>query len=188
MASSVKVNVPGAINVRISGLSGISGLVSLGYTNDGARISHREFAIEVKSDRYGGESGPKINKQVLGQEAEIRLTLNEYNAEYLNLLMARLPGNSAVAALPGVIVTPGTLGFENGGLIRVLLYGVLDLAAVTGGTAIAELLTPRNYPFCEIADVVEFNAGTRFAQASLVLKANQGVVGSDVVLWNRTIV
>lgn len=187
MASSVKVNVPGAVNVQISGIYGVTGLVNLGYTSDGVEISHREFMIEVKSDRYGGEQGPQIDKQVLGNEAEIKLTLVEFNAEYLNLLMSRLPGNAAVAALPGKIITPGTLAWSNGGLIRCLMYGLIDLAAVTAGTAIAECLTPRNYPFCHITDVVGFNIGTRHAKANLTLRAVQGTVGADVVLWNRVI-
>lgn len=188
MASSVKVNVPGAVSVQISGIDGVAGLVPLGYTSDGVEITHREFAIEVKSDRYGGEQGPKIDKQYLGLEAEIRMTLTEFNAEYLNRLMSRLPGNAAVTTLPGVIVTPGTLAWSNGGLIRCLLYGVLDTAAVAALTPMVELLTPRNYPFCEVVDVVGFNLGTRHAKANLTLKANQGTVGSDVVLWNRVIV
>lgn len=185
MASSVKVNVPGAVNVQISGISGITGLVNLGYTADGVEVTHHEFKIDVKSDRYGGEQGPKIDKQALGIEAEIRMTLVEFNAEYLSQLMSRLPGNAAIATLPGKVITPGTLAWSNGGLIRCLLYGVLDLAAVTALTAAAELMTPRNYPFCEVTDVVGFNLGTRHARANLTLRAVQGVVGSDVVLWNR---
>jgi hypothetical protein len=188
MASSVKINVPGAVQVKVSGISGVSGLVNLGYTADGAEVTTREFAIEVKSDRYGGESGPAINKQILGLEATIRLTLVEFNVEYLRLLETRMPGNAGIVAAPGKIITPGTLGFENGNLIRCLLYGVLDQAAVAASVAVAELLTPLNYPFCSVEDVVSYNVGTRHARANLTFKAYQGLVSSDVVLYNRVIV
>lgn len=185
MASSVKVNVPGAVNVKISGISGVSGLQSLGYTSDGVEITLREFAIEVKSDRYGGEQGPAIEKQVLGMEADIRLTLAEYNAEYLHHLQSRMPGVAAIVAAPGKIITPGTLGFAGGNLIRCLLQGVLDAAAIAAAVAPIELVTPLNFPFCSVADVVSYNAGTRYARANLTLKAYQGLVSSDVVLYNR---
>jgi len=185
MASSVKVNVPGAINVKISGMSGVSGLQSLGYTADGAEITFREFAIDVKSDRYGGEQGPNIEKQYLGLEADIRLVLTEFNAEYIHWLQSRMPGVAAIVAAPGKIATPGTLMFAGGGLIRCLLQGVLDAAAIVAGTAAGELLTPLNFPFCAVSDVVSYNAGTRYARANLTLRAYQGLVSSDIVLYNR---
>lgn len=186
MASSVKVNVPGAVNVKISGISGVSGLVSLGYTADGGEISFREFAIDVKSDRYGGEQGPNIEKQYLGMEADIRLVLTEFNAEYIHFLQSRMPGLAASVAAPGKIMTPGTLAFANSaGLIRCLLQGTLDAAAIVASTPAAELLTPINFPFCSVADVVSYNVGTRYARANLTLKAYQGLVSSDVVLYNR---
>ena len=185
MASSVKVNVPGAINVKISGISGVSGLQSLGYTVDGAEITFREFAIEVKSDRYGGEQGPSIEKQYLGMEADIRLVMTEFNAEYLHHLQSRMPGVAAIVAAPGKIATPGTLAFAGGGLIRCLLQGIMDQAAIAGSTAAIELMTPLNFPFCAVSDVVSYNIGTRHARANLTLKAYQGLVSSDTVLYNR---
>lgn len=188
MASSVKVNVPGAVKVQMSGFYGLSGLRDVGYTSDGVEITHREFSIEVKSDRYGGEQGAAVEKQILGQEAEIRLTLVEFNAELINKLKSRMPGSQVISAAPGQIATPGTLGFSNGNLVRCLLYGVLDQAAVALGTPITELLTPRNYPFCSVSDVVSFNLGTRHARANVTLKAYQGVVFEKVVLWNQVIV
>ncbi len=185
MASSVKTNVPGSVQVKISGISGVSGLVDLGYTVDGVEVSFREFKIDVKSDRYGGESGPNIDKQILGMEADIRLTLVEFNAEYIHILQSRMPGNATVVANPGRIITPGTLGFANGNLIRCLLYGILDQAAVAAAVPAAELMTPMNFPFCSVEDVVSYNLGTRHARASLSLKAYQGLVSSNVVLYNR---
>jgi hypothetical protein len=186
MASSRKFNIPGAVNLRIDGLTGLTGLQDLGWTEDGVEITEREFVIECKTDRYGGVQGPAAEVQSLGMEAEIRLTLTEFNVEYFNILRSRLPGNSVVGANPGRIVTPGTLKFANGGLIRCLLQGALDTVAIAASVAIAELATPLNYPFCEISDAVGFNLGTRYQKAQLVLKARQGVVSSNVVLWNRT--
>jgi hypothetical protein len=186
MASSVKFNVPGAVNLKVSCLSGLSCLKSLGFTNDGVEVEEREFVIECKTDRYGGEQGPAADVQTLGREAIIRLNLTEFNAEYFHMLEMRMPGHALAASAPGQIIPPGTLKFGAGGLVRCMLYGALDLAAVTAGTAAAELLTPRNYPFCEVVDASSRNLGTRYARASLTLKARQGLVSSEVVLWNRT--
>lgn len=185
MASSVKINVPGAVQIKISGISGVSGLVALGYTSDGVEVSIREFSEEVKSDRYGGERGPAIDKQMLGLEADIRMTLTEFNVEYLHHLQSRMPGSAAIVAAPGKVITPGTLGFAGGNLIRCLLYGVLDAAAVVAAVPAAELLTPLNFPFCSVVDAVGYNVGTRYARANITLKAYQGLVSSDVVLYNR---
>jgi hypothetical protein len=186
MASSVKFNVPGAVDVKIEGLNGQVGLKSLGYSVDGIEVSERSIEIECKTDRYGGEQGPPADTQILGREADIRITLTEFNAEFFHMLETRMPGNALAASAPGQILTPGTLTFANGGLVRCLLYGVLDLAAVTGGTAAGELLTPRNYPFCQVVDASSRNLGTRHARANLMLKARQGLVSGNVVLWNRT--
>lgn len=186
MASSVKFNVPGSVDVKIAGLSGVSGLVSLGYSEDGIEVTERAFTIECKSDRYGGTQGPQANAQILGREADIRITLTEFNIEYLRMLETRMPGNTLAASAPGQIVTPGTLTYDNGGLVRCLLYGLLDIAAVAASVAVTELITPLNFPFCEVVDVTSKNIGTRHARASINLKARQGVVSSQVVLWNRT--
>jgi hypothetical protein len=83
------------------------------------------------------------------------------------------------------IATPGTLKFAGGGLVRCLLKGALDTVAIAASVAVAELATPLNYPFCEVVDVVSFNLGTRHQKATFTLKARQGVVSSNVVLWNR---
>lgn len=185
MASSVKFNVPGSVDVKIEGLSGVSGLASLGYSEDGIEVIERAFMIECKSDRYGGSQGPQANSQILGREADIRIVLTEFNIEYLRLLETRLPGNSLAASAPGQIVTPGSLTYSNGGLVRCLLYGLLDQAAVAASVAVAELVTPLNYPFCEVVDVSSKNIGTRHSRATINLKARQGVVSNQVVLWNR---
>jgi hypothetical protein len=185
MASSRKFNVPGAVNVRISGLTGLSGLQDLGWTEDGVEVTEREFTIECKTDRYGGVQGPAAENQTLGMEAELRFTLTEFNTQFLMMLRSRLPGNTVTGAPPGRIATPGTLKFANGGLVRCLLQGALDTAAIAASVAVAELATPLNYPFCEIVDAVSFNLGTRHQKLQFVLKARQGVVSSNVVLWNR---
>jgi hypothetical protein len=185
MASSRKFNVPGAVNVRLSGLTGLSGLQDIGWTEDGVEVTEREFTIECKTDRYGGVQGPAADVQSLGMEAELRFTVTEFNTEFLMYLRSRFPGNATIGANPGRIITPGTLKFANGGLVRCLLQGALDTAAIAASVAVAELATPLNYPFCEIVDAVSFNLGTRHQKLQFVLKARQGVVSSNVVLWNR---
>jgi hypothetical protein len=165
--------------------SGYTGLQNVGYTSDGVEVTITELSLEVKSDRYGGEQGAAIDKQMLGMEAEIRLTMTEFDPKMFNLLEGRMVGSATIAPTPGRIITPGTLSFANGGLIRVLLYGVLDQAAITGGGVAADYLTPKNFPFCTVTAATSKNLGSKHARANVTLKAYQGVVGGNVVLWNQ---
>lgn len=185
MASSVKFNVPGAVEVKIEGLNGQTGLKSLGWCVDGIEITERAYESECKTDRYGGEQGATADVQILGREAMIRMVLSEFNIEWLTMLETRMPGNALATSNPGEIHVPGTLMFGNGGLVRCLLFGILDQAAVAASVAVSELLTPRNYPFCRVVDVSSRNVGTRAARATVTLKAEMGNVANKVIFWNR---
>lgn len=182
----LQLNVPGAVDVKV-GLGTASALVSLGYTVNGVDIQETEFVEDVKSDRYGGASGPSIDVQILGLGATIDMELVEFDPEIFAKLQSRLPLNTTISAAPGKIPTPGTLMWSNGGLFRTMLRGVLDAAAITANPSVDldTLLTPRNYPFCRVAQAIGYNLGTRHARARIKFEAYQGLVSSDVVLWNR---
>lgn len=182
---TVSVHVPGSALIK-TGTGSSAALESLGYTVDGVDIQEKEFVIDVKSDRYGGSQGPSIDVQLLGLGAELRMELVEIDLEVFVKLQSRLPTKSGGQTM-GVVPTPGCLTFGDGGLFRTLILGTKDAEeiAANGSIDLDTLLTPRNYPFCRVVGAVGYNLGTRHAKASLTIEAYQGLVSTDVVVWNR---
>lgn len=182
----VVVNVPGATLIRL-GLGSSNALVDFGYSIDGVEIEDTEFVEEVKSDRYGGSRGASIDVQQLGLGAFINMTVVEFDPELFIKLQSRMATNATISANPGRVPTPGTLLFANGGLFRTTLIGTLDAAAIAANGAIDldTLLTPRNYPFTRVVQAIGYNLGSSHAKAKIRLEAYQGVVSSNVVVWNR---
>lgn len=182
----VQVNVPGSVLVKV-GLGSANALVDLGYTVDGVEIEENEFVEDVKSDRYGGSGGPVIDVQFLGMGAIINLNLVEFDPEVFAKMQSRLATDSTISANPGRVTTPGTLLFAGGGLFRTCLIGTKDAAAIVADGAIDldKLLTPRNYPFSRVVQAIGYNVGTRHAKARVRIEAYQGLVSSNVVVWNR---
>lgn len=82
---------------------------SLGYTRNGADIRGKGFFQDVPGDEHGGEAGPPIDVQLLGETASVRLELTKYDPEIASKALARLKGDTE-----GVVGTPGTLMFGDG--------------------------------------------------------------------------
>ena len=45
----------------------------LGTTRDGVGITSDGYFIEIKNDEYGGEAGPPVEIQFVGETAKIRM-------------------------------------------------------------------------------------------------------------------
>jgi hypothetical protein len=88
----------------------------LGYTRDGAHVSTEAFWENVPGDENGGQQGPPIDIQYMGETARIRLELTKWDTTLADALAARLSGTT-----PGVVKTSGTLVFAGGYYFRVLI-------------------------------------------------------------------
>ena len=64
------VHVAGLALIKIS--FGGSGYLELGYTRNGADITHEGFFLDVPGDENGGDEGPPIEIQFLGEIARVR--------------------------------------------------------------------------------------------------------------------
>jgi len=139
-------------------------LVDLGYTRNGAELSFQGFFLDVPGDENGGDDGPPVDVQFMGETATVRLEFTKYYATLANEVAARLKGGTG-----GVPGTAGTLMFGDTKAWRVLINA-------TSGPINFLRAFPRN--------VIELNKGTRFSTLVVEFEAHKGAGG---VLWNTDI-
>lgn len=182
---AIKHQVPGAVLIKV-GVGTAGALVDLGYSVNGVDIQEKEFIEPVKSDRYGGSGGADVDVQILGLGADISMELSDFDPEVMIRLQSRMPLNTDFNADQGKVPTPGTLMFQSGGIFRLLLQGVLDTAALAATPGIEDtLMTPRNYPFCRVSNVIGYQVGSPYCRPTLRVEAYQGLKNSDVIVWDR---
>lgn len=133
------------------------GLQSLGYTREGAETENETFWIDVPGDENGGDQGPPIEIQWLGEIARVRLELTKWDPAVYALVEGDVP-----AGAPGVPLTilPGTLLFANTKFFRLLIN------CGAGGTALADQpFEPRNFPCAVPRRPRQLNKGTKYSTA-----------------------
>ena len=69
---AVAVQVAGLATIKIAAAVG-SPLYTLGYTQNGAFITTEGYTVNVPGDENGGDDGPPIEIQSLGETARVRL-------------------------------------------------------------------------------------------------------------------
>lgn len=158
---SVAVRNAGLTTVKVQ-FSGGS-LETLGYTRNGAEVGEHAYYEDVHGDENGGDSGPPIDIQYLGQIAIIRIDCTKFEIAVINKIRARL--KSGTVGTPG---TPGTFMFADDKSFRFLLDNTND---------------PRNFTRCICRDEIGSNTGTKYQSWSLVIEAHKDGSG---VLWNTT--
>lgn len=139
-------------------------LVDLGYTRNGVDVTTQPYFIDVPGDANGGDQGPPIDIQYLGEIAHIRLELTSWDSAVLDTIKARIPGGTA--GTPGTV---GTFAFQGNVHYRVVL---------------SNPNLPRNFPRVMFREPIQKNFGTRFAM--VVLEGIAYKNGSGV-LYNTTI-
>ena len=169
---TVAVKTAGLAAIYIGNKGDSFGSMSLlGYTRNGADTSTEAFYEDVHGDANGGDSGPPIEVQFLGEIARVRLELTKWDSTVADNVASR---SSAVAAGGGT-VDPGTLLFANGSLT---MYRVLVWAPNM----------PINYPCCMVRAPIEVNRGTKFSTLVLEFEAHKdNVSGSSTenTLYNQ---
>ena len=160
MANTIQVD--GLATIKIASPAAGS-LETLGYTINGVEITEQVFTEEVKGDENGGDPGPPIDIQYLGEVHTIRMTLTKYDEAVLNKVRAGIAGGTA-----GTISTSGTLYFQGTVAWRLLIHSVNR---------------PRNYINVVFQEPKEINKGTIHSKAIIVAKAYYGAAG---VIYNAT--
>lgn len=159
-----------ALAIQLGGLATIKvcttggSLATLGYTINGAEITEDIMTEMVHGDENGGESGPPIDIQYMGEVHTIRLTLTKYDETVLNTIRAGLAGGTA--GTPG---TSGSLYFQGTAYWRLLIHSVN---------------TPRNYLCAVFTEAKEVNLGTKHSKAIVTAKCYRASAGA--VMYNAT--
>jgi hypothetical protein len=153
---ALAVIVPGPALVRIDAGAGLE---DLGYSDNGIVIDEEGFFLDVPGDQHGGDDGPPIDVQYLGEIARIRMELTKWDSTVAAKVEARLAGGTA--GTPG---TPGTLMFQDSKTIRLL---------------IASTLLPRNYPRVFVRGAINCNRGTKYSRFVCEFEAHKN--GSGVL-------
>lgn len=64
-------------------------LIRLGIATDTLEITPRPFYNDIYSDQYGGQQGPPVDVQYLGETIDINFSLTTWNEVAINLLKRR---------------------------------------------------------------------------------------------------
>lgn len=134
------IQVYGKCAVKIAPFGGT--LELLGYTRNGADITLQSFQIPVPGDQNGGDSGPPIDIQLMGQMAHIRLEFTKYDDVVMNKVRALVAGGTA-----GDMPEPGTLYLQGQKYCRLLLHTTNN---------------PFNFPRVVWQEPQQQNVGSRF--------------------------
>ena len=140
-----------------------SGLSLLGYSRDGVTPTFEAYRLDVPSDRRGGEAGPPVDIQLMGEIARIRIQFTEWDRAVADEVFPR-----TILGTLGVPITPGTLLLNASNAYRLVLNSSVD---------------PFNFPMAVPLGVIELNKGTRFAE--LVTEWEAHYSDAAGYLWNR---
>lgn len=164
---AISVQNAGAVLVKIDDGAG-GGLQSLGYTRNGADTTKEAFFVDVPGDQNGGDEGPPIDIQYMGEIARVRLELTKWDSTVAALVSARVS-----AATDGQPATAGTFMFAQTKYCRL----VLD-----GGGAFTSL--DMNFPLAIPRMPIELNRGTKFGILVCEFECHKNASG---VLHNTTV-
>jgi hypothetical protein len=186
LANVNQVNVAGASPVWLGYLSSASAGVPtyfttspLGYTRNGSQISFQQFYEDIPGDQNGGDAGPPVEVQLLGQIANVRLMLTKYNPTIFQAAQEIMYNANFV---PGT-VNPGLIGSANGQQAGSLMFtggpaGVSQCWAIyigvpsttpSGSSTVG--LFPWFFPNCLIREPYELNVGTKYSELALSFTA-----------------
>lgn len=113
MALAVITDGPALIR---TGTGSAGALEDLGYTRNQVEVEEETFYYNVPGDQNGGDDGPPIEIQFLGQIHRVRLDLSKYDAAVVEKLRSGVRGTTG-----GTIGTVGTLMAASSSGFRVLI-------------------------------------------------------------------
>lgn len=154
MAESIQVYGP--TQIKVDG-------TLLGYTANGAEITKEASFLNVPGDQNGGDDGPPIDVQILGEIARVRVELTKYDDTIASVLESRVANGTG-----GVPPTPGTLMFTDTKTRSLVLQGTTRT-----------LTFPRAFP----RGNVEVNKGTKFSRKIFEFECHEN---ADGVLYTET--
>lgn len=142
---AISVFNAGPALIKINDFQG-GGIQSLGYTRNGADTTKEAFFVDVPGDQNGGDEGPPIEIQYMGEIARVRLELTKWDGAVAALITCRVAG-----ATDGTPSAAGTFMFAQSKFVRLI---------IDGSSAYTSL--DINFP-CAIPRMpIELNRGTKY--------------------------
>jgi len=157
MATAIQVH--GKCGVKIKPVGGT--LELLGYTRNGADVTLQNFQTPVPGDENGGDAGPPIDVQLMGQMAHIRLEFTKYDKAVMDKVKALVAAGTA-----GDMPPAGTLYIQDQKYTRLLLDTTSD---------------PLNFPIVVWQEPIQFNVGSRF---TMIVLSGTAYPDSSGLLYN----
>lgn len=154
------INVAGPVLIRTSTGTSLA-LEDLGYSINGVQIFPDVFTLDVPSDLNGGDDGPPIDIQHLGQVHRIRLELSKFDMAVYKKIEARTNGE-----------TPGSITRTVGSLYAANSYGYRVLFTADNFV--------RNYIFGVARAPIQSNHGSKFSRPIIEFECHT----LEGVLWN----
>lgn len=152
---ALAVHVAGLTTVKVEFSSG--GLQTLGYSRNGVDITYEGYHLDVHGDENGGDDGPPIEVQYMGEKANVRLELTKFDRAVADLCTSRLDG-----ADPGEPGAAGTLMFGANKMFRLLLDSPDRV---------------RNFPWAFVRGSIEENQGTKFTTLVMQIECHKDSTG-----------
>jgi hypothetical protein len=122
----------------------------LGLTRNQADVVHQPFFLNIPGDANGGDEGPPIDVQYMGEIALIRLELTSFDPDVAERVRARTQGGT-----PGYVCTVG--GTRIGAGMLMMAGGYYTRVCC------ASAFAPKNFPIAIIRGANEIGMGTRFS-------------------------
>ncbi len=158
------------VGIQVSGLASVvvEGTL-LGYTRNGVEIVHDAFYLDVPGDENGGDDGPPIDIQLLGEIDRIRCELTKWDNTVANVIRSRVKTGGGIA---GIVPNTGVLMFGDA------LYFPLAI--------IPAYRLPFNYAYAFPRSAVEENRGTKFATLVVEFECHKNPGTADRVIYTQT--
>jgi len=155
------IQVPGACHIYVDTNTGA--FEALGYSINGVEISQTPFFLNVPGDQNGGDDGPPIDVQYLGELQYLRMELSKWDSAVANKCICIVKG-----APIGQTSSPGLLMAGGGHCYKVSLRSQILF---------------RTYQLCFLRNQVETQRGTKFARLMLEWECH----ASGGLLYTQTI-
>jgi len=162
MAGTPVVIVAGPAIIKIAAPASGT-LDTLGYTENGAEVSENVMTLDVRGDENGGDAGPPIDIQYMGEWHLVRCLLTKYDEAIADKIRAGVAGGTAG--------TPGTSG-------SLYLAGLLGWRLLIHSTNF-----PRNYLHAIFDQPKEVNRGTKHSRLLISARCLKNAAG---VIYNAT--
>ena len=162
----------GLVTVKINANQG-DGIETLGYTRNGVDPEHDARLVNVPGDANGGDEGPPIEVQYMGEIARVRLELTNFDIAVARKIERRVPSKTL-----GTVPASGSTGSAGTFL--------LGTAANRFRLILDSPNDPQNYPIAIPIGAVVRNRGTKYQTFICEFECHKDA-SSPPVLFNTTV-